>query len=127
MLNMAMVCCTPPLLSWTLTGWRIALMPTLLIAIWRVSALFWTSGMLGLWCVHVLFSRINYLVAVGAHGCARCRVGRGPVRRAIGLVAVVDEAVGQAKAQNRYIQAVFFSTRARLRRRRRRSQRSLRR
>jgi hypothetical protein len=32
-------------LSCTLTGWRMDLMPTLLMAIWRVSALLWTSGM----------------------------------------------------------------------------------
>ena len=40
MLNMAMVCWMPADLSWTLIGWRIDLMPTLLMAIWRVSAEF---------------------------------------------------------------------------------------
>src|SRR3970040_234393 len=44
MLNVAMVCCTPTLLSLTMTGWRMLLMPTLLIASWRVSALLCTSA-----------------------------------------------------------------------------------
>src|SRR3989338_99637 len=38
MLKVATVCCTPMLLSFTLTGWRMPLMPTRLIATWRISA-----------------------------------------------------------------------------------------
>ena len=45
MLKVAMVCCTPLLRSRTRTGWRIALMPTLSMARWRVSAELCTSGM----------------------------------------------------------------------------------
>src|SRR5690606_31393479 len=41
------VCWTPPALSATLTGWRIDLMPTLLIAMRRLSALLWTSAIRG--------------------------------------------------------------------------------
>jgi hypothetical protein len=40
MLKLAMVCCTPWLRSLTSTGWRMSLMPTLSMAMWRVSGLF---------------------------------------------------------------------------------------
>src|SRR3569832_1882993 len=43
--KVAMVCWVPLLLSRTLTGWRMALMPTLSMAIRRTSGVFWTSGM----------------------------------------------------------------------------------
>ena len=43
--KVAMVCWVPLLLSRTLTGWRMALMPTLSMAILRASGVFWTSGM----------------------------------------------------------------------------------
>src|SRR5262245_51336102 len=45
MLNVAMVCCSPPPFTATWIGWRMALIPTLSIASRRVSALAWTSGM----------------------------------------------------------------------------------
>ena len=44
MLNVAIVCCTPPPFSATLIGWRIALIPTLSMASRRVSAEDCTSG-----------------------------------------------------------------------------------
>ena len=52
-LNMAMVCCSPADLSLTTIGWRMALMPTLSMAIWRVSKVFCTSsiGQVGVACV----------------------------------------------------------------------------
>src|SRR3569833_422321 len=43
--KVAMVCWVPLLLSRTLTGWRMALMPTLSMAIRRTSGVCWTSGM----------------------------------------------------------------------------------
>src|SRR3569832_1109106 len=43
--KVAMVCWVPLPLSRTLTGWRMALMPTLSMAIRRTSGVFWTSGM----------------------------------------------------------------------------------
>jgi hypothetical protein len=39
MLKVAIVWRTPPLLSSTLKGWRMSLMPTLLIGNWRESSL----------------------------------------------------------------------------------------
>src|SRR3569623_131261 len=43
--KVAMVCWMPLLLSRTLTGWRKALLPTLSMAIRRISGVFWTTGM----------------------------------------------------------------------------------
>src|SRR5579859_4548655 len=45
MLKVEMVCCSPPVRSLMRMGWRMSLMPTLLMGMWRVSALDWTSSM----------------------------------------------------------------------------------
>src|SRR5512146_1365207 len=113
MLKVAMVCCTPTLLSRTTTGWRMLLMPTLLIASWRVSALLCTSAI----CVTEFILNSLYGVYVALyplpdHSCraisASCsfpdRAGyAGCIQAAIGQhlhgIALLQEHVGQPQMQ----------------------------
>src|SRR6202521_1525779 len=116
MLNVAMVCWTPPSRSATRTGWRIDLMPTLSIARRRVSAEPCTSGMAKLSgkfmkeqapcerdCVLEDYRRRQYLSKLLIYK-PRYRLldafGVEPaVVQQFGRIAMINEPVGQAELQ----------------------------
>src|SRR5690348_10444071 len=119
MLNVATVLCAPPERSATLIGWRIALIPTWSMASLRVSSDFWTSGMASgsrVFMKSLSLGWARYWTILTCvpfpsfqDGSVETRPDRrhdpGPVQSDRGeqlrLVAVIDEAIGQAELQQR--------------------------
>src|SRR5512141_520262 len=121
MLKVAMVCCTPPLLSLTTTGWRILLMPTLLIASWRASALFCTSAMgktefmansltEKCWADYTPIPD-NYCQAIlinrsFSNGTGNTGRIQAAIRQHLGGVALLQELVRQPQVQQGHVEAM---------------------
>src|SRR5512145_796558 len=120
MLNVAMVCCTPTLLSLTTTGWRMLLMPTLLIASWRVSTLLCTSAICVtefilnslVWCLANYTHYPSVLVRQYRLCSFSDRAGyAGRIQAAIGQhlhrIALLQEHVGQPQVQQGDLDAML--------------------
>src|SRR5574340_1567254 len=120
MLKVATVCCTPMLLSFTFTGWRMPLMPTRLMARWRISAELCTSAMgldLGMVMAGLLsscgsaelWSIRNSLTGQSFFDARGQPAGVQPaVRQHLPMLALFDETVGQAELQQRRNNAVLL-------------------